>query len=60
MKGAVFLLLQALSYRTKQDIIMQAQYIEQVMQKLQALAPSRLHKVEGFTDFLVSATVIGN
>ena len=44
--------MQALSYRTKQDIIMQVQYIEQVMQKLQALAPNRLHEVEGFIDFL--------
>ena len=39
-----------LSY--KQGIIMQAQHIEQVMQKLQALAPTRLHKVEDFIDFL--------
>ena len=45
--------MQALSYRTKQDIIMQAKYIEQVMQKLQALAPNRLHEVEGFIDFLI-------
>ena len=44
--------MQALSYRTKQDIIMQVQYIEQVMQKLQALALNRLHEVEDFIDFL--------
>ena len=44
--------MQALSYHTKQDIIMPAQYIEQVMQKLQALAPNRLHEVEDFIDFL--------
>ena len=39
-----------LSY--KQGIIMQAQHIEKVMQKLQALAPNRLHEVEDFIDFL--------
>ena len=31
---------------------MQAQYIEQVMQKLQALTPNRIHEVEDFIDFL--------
>ena len=31
---------------------MQAQYIEQVIQKLQALAPNRLNEVEDFIDFL--------
>ena len=39
-----------LSY--KQGIIMQAQHIEQVIKKLQALAPNRLHEVEDFIDFL--------
>ena len=31
---------------------MQAQHIEQVIQKLQALAPNRLHEAEDFIDFL--------
>ena len=31
---------------------MQAQYIEQVMQKLRALVPKRLHEVEDFINFL--------
>ncbi len=31
---------------------MQTQYIEQVMRKLQALAPNRIHEVEDFIDFL--------
>ena len=39
-----------LSY--KQGIIMQAQHIEQVIKKLQALAPNQLHEVEDFIDFL--------
>ena len=39
-----------LSY--KQRIIMQAQHIKQVIRKLQALAPNRLHEVEDFIDLL--------
>ena len=35
-----------------QRIIMQAQHIEQVIRKLQALASNRLHEVEDFIDFL--------
>lgn len=31
---------------------MQAQQIEQVMQKLQALTPNRINEVEDFIDFL--------
>ena len=31
---------------------MQAQHIEQVIRKLQALAPNRLHELEDFIDFL--------
>ena len=31
---------------------MQAQHLEQVVQKLQALAPNRLNEVEDFIDFL--------
>ena len=36
----------------KQGIIMQAQYIEKVIRKLQALAPNRLHEMKDFIDFL--------
>ncbi len=32
--------------------IMQVQHIEQVVQKLQALAPNRINEVEDFIDFL--------
>lgn len=39
-----------LSY--KQGIVMQVQHIEQVIRKLQALTPNRLHEVEDFIDFL--------
>ena len=31
---------------------MQVQHIEQVIRKLQALTPNRLHEVEDFIDFL--------
>ena len=31
---------------------MEAQYIEQVVQKLEALAPNRIDEVEDFIDFL--------